>query len=120
MGFFAGRTHYIIDNTDCALGAAINNKILTIIKSYMKDNNITPYNEEKGNGTVRHILIRNGYHTNEIMVCVVINGKSLKNSEYRHCHFFKLILSRLKSFIQKHLSMLTLLEMKRCGTYTVV
>lgn len=47
----------------------------------MKDNNITPYNEEKGNGTVRHILIRNGYHTNEIMVCVVINGKSLKNSE---------------------------------------
>ena len=81
MGFFAGRTHYIIDNTDCALGAAINNKILTIIKSYMKDNNITPYNEEKGNGTVRHILIRNGYHTNEIMVCVVINGKSLKNSE---------------------------------------
>lgn len=81
MGFFAGRTHYIIDNTDCALGAAINNKILTIIKSYMKDNNITPYNEEKGSGTVRHILIRNGYHTNEIMVCVVINGKSLKNSE---------------------------------------
>ena len=80
MGFFAGRTHHIIDNTDCALGAKINSRILGIIKEYMQDNKIKPYDEDKHAGTVRHILIRNGYHTDQIMVCLVINAESIKNS----------------------------------------
>ena len=81
MGFFAGRTHHIIDNTDCALGAKINSRILGIIKEYMQDNKIKPYDEDKHAGTVRHILIRNGYHTDQIMVCLVINAESVKNSD---------------------------------------
>ena len=81
MGFFAGRTHHIIDNTDCALGAKINSRILGIIKEYMQDNKIKPYDEDKHAGTVRHILIRNGYHTDQIMVCIVINAESIKNSD---------------------------------------
>lgn len=81
MGFFAGRTHHIIDNTDCALGAKINSRILGIIKEYMQDNRIKPYDEDKHAGTVRHILIRNGYHTDQIMVCLVINAESIKNSD---------------------------------------
>ena len=81
MGFFAGRTHHIIDNTDCALGAKINSRILGIIKEYMQDNMIKPYDEDKHAGTVRHILIRNGYHTDQIMVCLVINAESIKNSD---------------------------------------
>lgn len=81
MGFFAGRTHHIIDNTDCALGAKINSRILGIIKEYMQDNKIKPYDEDKHAGTVRHILIRNGYHTDQIMVCLVINAESIKNSD---------------------------------------
>ena len=81
MGFFAGRTHHIIDNTDCALGAKINSRILGIIKEYMQDNKIKPYDEDKHAGTVRHILIRSGYHTDQIMVCLVINAESIKNSD---------------------------------------
>lgn len=81
MGFFAGRTHHIIDNTDCVLGAKINSRILGIIKEYMQDNKIKPYDEDKHAGTVRHILIRNGYHTDQIMVCLVINAESIKNSD---------------------------------------
>ena len=81
MGFFAGRTHHIIDNTDCALGAKINSRILGIIKEYMQDNKIKPYDEDKHAGTVRHILIRNGYHTDQIMVCLVINAESIKNGD---------------------------------------
>ena len=81
MGFFAGRTHHIIDNTDCALGAKINSRILDIIKEYMQDNKIKPYDEDKHAGTVRHILIRNGYHTDQIMVCLVINAESIKNGD---------------------------------------
>ncbi len=72
-GFYAGRTHSIISNTDCALGVAENKAILEILISYMKENNIQPYDEKNGKGLVRHILIRKGFTTNEIMVCIIIN-----------------------------------------------
>ena len=74
-GFYAGHTHNIIANTDCALGVAENKVILEEILSYMKENNIQPYNEKTGKGLVRHILIRKGFTTNEIMVCLIINDK---------------------------------------------
>ncbi len=79
MGFYAGRTHHIIDQMDCLLGNSQNKNILAIIKTYMQENHIPPYNEQTQTGLVRHILIRDGYHTGEIMVCIVINGKRLKN-----------------------------------------
>ncbi len=77
MGFYAGRTHYIIDNTDCCLGAEINKTILEAVRAYMESNGVTAYNEETHTGLVRHVLIRNGYHTGQIMVCLVVNGKKL-------------------------------------------
>ena len=76
MGFYAGRTHYIVDCTDCALGAPINARILEAVKEWMKRRHITVYNEEAGKGLVRHVLIRNGYHTNQIMVCLVLNAQA--------------------------------------------
>ena len=74
-GFYAGRTHSIIANTNCHLGAAENEKILKVILSYMERNHVTAYNEETGEGLVRHILIRTGFTSKEIMVCLVINKK---------------------------------------------
>lgn len=76
-GFYAGRTHTIIANTDCALGVAENEQILELVLQYMRENRVTAYNEETGKGLVRHVLIRKGFATGEIMVCIVINGKSL-------------------------------------------
>lgn len=81
MGFYAGRTHSIIEQTDCLIGDEINEKILNIVKNFMIKNHITPYDENTGRGLVRHILIRKGHHTGEIMVCLVINGEKLKNSD---------------------------------------
>ena len=80
-GFYAGRTHSIIPNTDCALGVAVNQKILEIILHFMENNHISAYDEEKHKGLVRHVLIRYGFKTDEIMVCLVINGEKLPQAE---------------------------------------
>lgn len=80
-GFYAGRTHQIIPNLDCALGDLINKEILEKILAFMKKYKIAAYNEETGKGLVRHILIRKGFTTKEIMVCLVINGNKLPHSD---------------------------------------
>lgn len=81
MGFYAGRTHCIINNTDCCIGAKVNEEILLNIRSYMEENAVTAYDESTGRGLVRHILIRTGFHTGQIMVCIVINGNKLPYSD---------------------------------------
>lgn len=76
-GFYAGRTHDIIANTDCLLGPAENKIILETVLSYMRENHVSAYRESTGEGLVRHVLIRSGFYSGEIMVCLVINGKKL-------------------------------------------
>lgn len=71
IGFYAGRTHAIIPCTDCVIGAKDNKKILEKIGHWIGKNNIAPYDETTGKGLIRHILIRNGYHTGQIMVCLI-------------------------------------------------
>lgn len=80
-GFYAGRTHNIIPNTDCALGVKENRQVLECILDYMEKNHITAYDEMSGNGLVRHVLIRKGFASNQIMVCLVINGRKLPVKE---------------------------------------
>ena len=80
-GFYAGRTHDIIANTDCALGAPENKDILEAVLEYMKENHVPAYREKEGTGLVRHVLIRTGFRSGEIMVCLVINGKKLPGEE---------------------------------------
>jgi len=77
-GFYEGRTHSIISNTNCYLGVTENEEILKAVISYMSENIIKPYDEATGKGVVRHVLIRKGFTTGEIMVCLVINADSLK------------------------------------------
>ena len=77
-GFYAGRTHSIISNTECYLGVTGNKEILECILDYMKQNKVTAYNEETGEGYVRHVLIRTGFTSREIMVCLIINGRDKK------------------------------------------
>ena len=76
-GFYAGRTHAIIEHEDCLLGIEENKEILDIIRNFMKEYKIKPYDETTHTGLVRHALIRKGFATGELMVCLVINGKKL-------------------------------------------
>jgi 23S rRNA (uracil1939-C5)-methyltransferase len=71
-GFYAGRTHSIIPCTDCVLLPEENSTILEIVLEHMKRHGITAYDENDGSGTVRHVMIRKGFATGEIMVCLVI------------------------------------------------
>ena len=80
-GFYAGRTHDIIANTDCALGVPENKDILEAVLDYMRENNVTAYRETEGTGLVRHVLIRTGFGSGEIMVCIVVNGKRLPEED---------------------------------------
>ena len=80
-GFYAGRTHAIIPNTDCVLGVRENKEILEGILDFMRAYKIAPYIELSGEGLVRHILIRKGFSTGEIMVCVVLNGEKLPHAD---------------------------------------
>lgn len=80
-GFYAGRTHSIIPNTDCALGVHENKEVLETIIAFMDKNSILPYDENTKSGIVRHILIRKGFVTGEIMVCIVINADTLPHKK---------------------------------------
>ena len=80
-GFYAGRTHNIIANTDCLLGAKENESILKAVLSYMEESHIKPYCETTGKGLIRHVLIRKSRATGQIMVCVIVNGKDLPQKE---------------------------------------
>lgn len=81
-GFYASRSHNIIPVEDCKLGVPQNKKILDIIKEWMNECGITPYDENTHKGLVRHVLIRYGFTSKQIMVCLVINGDSL-DSKHR-------------------------------------
>lgn len=80
-GFYAGRTHSIISNRDCALGVPENRPILDLILDFMEKHAIPAYREEEGTGLVRHILIRKGFSTGEIMVCLILNGRAFPEEE---------------------------------------
>ena len=80
-GFYAGRTHDIIDTSHCAIQAKGNDKLLQLVKEYMTECKVEPYCEKTHTGLVRHILTRVGFSTKEIMVCLIINGNEIPNPQ---------------------------------------
>ena len=80
-GFYAGRTHSIIETRECALSIYPNHRITDRVLAYMEQYHVAPYDEKTGKGTVRHILIRYGRSTGELMVCLVINGNRLPSED---------------------------------------
>lgn len=77
IGFYASRTHSIINTTHCYIQDRINVPILETIRTFLEEKHISIYNEEKHEGLVRHILTRVGFTTKEVMVCVIMNGTEL-------------------------------------------
>lgn len=75
-GFYAGRTHSIIPNTNCLIQAEVNQQILEAVLTYMKCHHISAYDENTHKGLVRHVLTRVGFVTGEIMVCLILNGRA--------------------------------------------
>ncbi len=76
-GFYAARTHHIVPVENCYLGVAQNQEVVERVLAWMEQYGIEPYNEKTGDGIVRHILVRYGFRTSQVMVCVVANAKRL-------------------------------------------
>lgn len=85
-GFYAGHTHTIISNTNCHLGVAENEEILQLVLEHMKANHVSAYDEATGEGLMRHILIRTGFTSGEIMVCFVVNKRMTQMSYKTKIH----------------------------------
>ena len=81
IGFFASKTHDIVDVGSCALQPAVFGEICAEIKRFMEEYKIKPYDEITGKGSVRHIYLRHAKNTAEIMVCVVINTSTLPHAD---------------------------------------
>lgn len=79
-GFYAGRTHSVIPCEDCLLQPEILNQIALETCRLLEQYKVTVYNEKIGKGLVRHIFLRQGYHSGEILLCLVANGRSLPHS----------------------------------------
>lgn len=80
-GFYAARSHHIIPNRKCCLGIDINEKVLDIVISFMEDYHIAAYDESTGKGLLRHVLVRFGFTTKQIMVCLIVNGRRIPHAE---------------------------------------
>ena len=80
-GYYAGRTHSIIDIRDCMLSPEKNAEILRTVIAFAEEFNISAYNEVEGTGLMRHLLIREGFASGQVLVCIVINGRKLPKAE---------------------------------------
>lgn len=79
IGFYASRTHCVIDCRDCLLQPAVFSDIINSISYFIENEKIPIYDENTHTGVLRHIYLRSAQATGEIAVCLVINSKSLKN-----------------------------------------
>lgn len=80
-GFYSKKSHRIIDCDDCKLQHKDFSSVVRAIKKYIYENPVTVYNEETGTGLIRHIYLRKGIKTGNIMVCLVINGNDIPKRE---------------------------------------
>lgn len=80
-GFYAQKTHRVVLGANCALQPPEFGKILDMFCKFCDKNGISAYNEETGKGLVRHLYLRRGVGSGELMVCPVLNGTSLPNEQ---------------------------------------
>ena len=81
MGFYGFHSHRIIESEDCLINSAENPMILQCIKDWAREYKISGYEEETGKGLLRHIFLRKGFSTGEILLCLVLNGKHLPHGK---------------------------------------
>ena len=81
IGFFAPRSHRVIENHCCDLQPSFFGSILSLIQNFLEEYRISIYDELSHQGLVRHLFLRWGEQTNEVMVCLILNGKELPHAD---------------------------------------
>lgn len=80
-GFYAPRSHRVVGHSDCALQPSFFNDIVRVTVEWMQEYHILPYDETTRKGLVRHIYIRFGEATGEVMVCLVATSGKVPASD---------------------------------------
>ena len=73
LGFYAGRTHYIIETENCPAAFKEAGVLIPAIRDFIEKNALSVYDEKTGKGLIRHVLLRKGFKTGQIMVCLIVN-----------------------------------------------
>ncbi len=81
IGFYAPKSHRVTDAVDCPLAPRIFAEILTEVRGFFERHQLSTYDEESGKGLLRHIYLRRGEISGEVLLTIVINGTSLPHSE---------------------------------------
>lgn len=81
FGFYSSRSHEIVPSEACGIQHPTSDEARNVVGGFIKENNISIYDEAAGKGLIRHVMVRTGYKTGEVMVVLVINGRSLPNKE---------------------------------------
>ena len=97
-GFFAPRSHRIVPVDDCALQPKIFSDILVTVMDYINEKKLSAYNEASNTGTIRHIYLRRGAHSGEIMVCIIVR-KDMSRQLSALCRILSEKYSDIKSII---------------------
>ncbi len=80
-GFYAARSHDVIKSEECGIQAPVSDMLRNEIVRFIVEKGLTVYDESEGTGLIRHILIRTGFNTGDIMMVLVINGEALPFSD---------------------------------------
>ncbi|MDF2988892.1 MAG: methyltransferase, TrmA family [Eubacterium sp.] len=81
IGFYENRSHNIIDSSKCDIQPEESNIIRELVREFCNKNNISIYNEKTGKGLLRHVMIRKGFKTDELMVVLAVNGQKLPQAD---------------------------------------
>ena len=81
IGFYAPKSHRVTEAADCPLAPSVFSEINETLRAFFKKESLSVYDEESGEGLLRHIYLRRGEVSGEILVTLVINGKTLPKSE---------------------------------------
>ncbi|WP_341876815.1 23S rRNA (uracil(1939)-C(5))-methyltransferase RlmD [Defluviitalea saccharophila] len=100
IGFYAQRSHDIVDIPKCYIQDPVNDEIIKIMRNYIEIYNVSVYDEENHKGLIRHILTRAGFQTKEVMVCIIINGKDIPHKDKLIAQLTKI--PNMKSIVLNH------------------
>ncbi|MBU3161800.1 23S rRNA (uracil(1939)-C(5))-methyltransferase RlmD [Clostridium frigoris] len=95
IGFYAARSHDIINMENCYIQDSVADIVVKLTRQWIKEFNIQCYNEENHQGILRHVMIRKGSKTGQVMVVLVTNGKSLPYKE----EFIAIVTKKIKGIV---------------------
>ncbi|SMC23341.1 23S rRNA (uracil1939-C5)-methyltransferase [Clostridium acidisoli DSM 12555] len=81
VGFYSARSHEIVSMEKCYIQHEVGDKIVSLIKDWIKDNKISLYDENNGQGIIRHVMVRKAFKTGDVMVVIVANSNKLPHKE---------------------------------------